>query len=395
MIDWFTLMELAKCGYIKNNNLPDEWYQIGKTDINKETGFVGKVFRNNEGEIVISFSGTDLKDKGRTDDLRNDLNMAIGNLPPQFENAKELYIKTKLQYSKSKITLTGESLGGSLAALVGVATGETTVTFAAYGIGDLIPENKNGYPNITNIGDTRDPVFMSNVNNHLGKTYVIPYKSKIYIPVMGRVFTNHGISHMGPLLDIQEYKKGSIKSYTEKMDSGKNAYLRGVGVMNTLVGLGNQFYDKYGKPVIKHTKETFRIFSIFYAVLHHRMDLRSISGSGRVPLGIFQQRRTLRPLLHRIRSRGDRTHPLSVEAEGEAHLYRKDPGDTASGLHRDRTHHHSYRAGGKLYHGIHPRGVALGLPPFCLQLRRAHRTQSEYPLWDRRHGLPVWPSAVV
>ena len=256
MIDWYTLMELAKCGYIKNNNLPNGWHQIGKTDINEETGFVGKVFRNNEGEIVISFSGTDLTAKGRTDDLRNDLNMAIGNEPPQLENAKALYAKIRKQYSRAKITLIGESLGGSLAALAGAKTGENTVTFAAYGVGDLLPENKNGYPNITNIGDTRDPVFMSNINNQLGKTYVIPYKSKIYIPVMGRILTNHGIDHMGSLLDIQEYKKGSIKSYTEKMYSGKNAYLRGVGVMNTLAGLGNQFYDKYGKPIIKHAKET-------------------------------------------------------------------------------------------------------------------------------------------
>lgn len=243
MIDWYTLMELAKCGYINENNIPDEWHQVGKTSINERTGFVGKVFMNDEGEIVISYSGTDLKAKGKLNDLRNDFNMILENLPPQLENAKSLYIKIRQQYPNSKITLTGESLGGSMAALIGAETGDTTVTFVAYGVGDLINESISEYPNITNIGDTRDPIFMANINYHLGKTYIIPYNSKVYMPCGNNIFSifsHHGIEHMGPLLDIQEYEKYSLPSLVETINYGEDYKF-----LNSVKNVSAEIYKKH------------------------------------------------------------------------------------------------------------------------------------------------------
>ena len=216
MIDWYTLMELAKCGYIKNNNLPDEWHQIGKTDINKETGFVGKVFRNNEGEIVISFSGTDLFDiKSR--DLRNDTNMSIGNEPPQTQNALALYNEVRAMYLNAKITVTGHSLGGSLAQMVAKKTGVTAVAYNPFSTGDDDKE----YHNITNIINSQDFISMADINTQPGNIFVMPNDGgNVIMPKFNLNSPAHKLENMD-LLDMQRYEKGSVQSFMDKMLAGE------------------------------------------------------------------------------------------------------------------------------------------------------------------------------
>ena len=88
-------------------------YTLIDTDSSSFTDYNGMACINNENEIVLT-------DKGTTSllDKFNDIDMALGNIPPQVSSAFDFYQKVR-SYAKgrglSSITLTGHSLGGSLA----------------------------------------------------------------------------------------------------------------------------------------------------------------------------------------------------------------------------------------------------------------------------------------
>ncbi len=78
-------------------------------------------------EIVISYAGT--YDKDLTGDWVANVGLANGGGSVQLLQAAEYYLQVKAQNSGAVITLTGHSLGGGLAALVGVFFGESASTF--------------------------------------------------------------------------------------------------------------------------------------------------------------------------------------------------------------------------------------------------------------------------
>ena len=78
-------------------------------------------------EIVISYAGTYDKDLGG-DQLAN-AGLATGFGSAQLRQAAEYYLQIKSANPNASITLTGHSLGGGLAALVGVFFGVTAQTF--------------------------------------------------------------------------------------------------------------------------------------------------------------------------------------------------------------------------------------------------------------------------
>jgi Ca2+-binding RTX toxin-like protein len=103
------------------------------------SGFEAVSFQNlaNPKEIVISFAGTDFS-KGMPGALFTS-DFWKGNIPlvtgisvsgaDQLVDAAEYYLQVKAANPGANITLTGHSLGGALAALVGVFFGEHAVTF--------------------------------------------------------------------------------------------------------------------------------------------------------------------------------------------------------------------------------------------------------------------------
>ncbi len=64
--------------------------------------------------------------------------MYLGKLPEQYQNANEVYKQIKQSYPNSIITVTGHSLGGSLAQLISAENGCQAVTFNAYGTDDIL-----------------------------------------------------------------------------------------------------------------------------------------------------------------------------------------------------------------------------------------------------------------
>ena len=168
-------------GYIYknvNNKKPENWELIDKKE-NKNTGFYAEVFKNGN-EIAIIYKGTSplgfKKDEFKDfslDLIKNDINMAMKNFPIQINDARKLYNEIKSKYPEKKINLGGHSLGGSLAQLIGIETGENTVTYGAYGVGDIIKINNLQFDNITNYGNINDPIYISNISSQVGNTYVM------------------------------------------------------------------------------------------------------------------------------------------------------------------------------------------------------------------------------
>jgi len=78
-----------------------------------------------QGKYVIAFSGTDPSD---VNDLSADAMLGFGVMEEQLKQAAEFYKKVKAQVGVD-ITFTGHSLGGGLAALMGVFFNKPAVTF--------------------------------------------------------------------------------------------------------------------------------------------------------------------------------------------------------------------------------------------------------------------------
>ena len=161
------LKSLSSAVYGGNEkNIPKN-YKLIYQKKDKKNGFFGQVFNGPEG-IVVAFRGTE---PTTAQDLFSDAEMAVlKKQPGQTSSARALYDEMKRAFPNKKITLTGHSLGGSLAALVSAQTGAPAVTFAPYGVGHLLP--KGDYNQITNYGDTRDRIFKHNYQNHVGNTFV-------------------------------------------------------------------------------------------------------------------------------------------------------------------------------------------------------------------------------
>lgn len=211
-------MKALSQGVYKGNekSIPKDWIKVSEFD--KKSGFHGEAFYKN-GKVVIAMRGTELNDVG---DILADGNMYIGkNLPNQYVDAQKFYEKVKKDFPNQEIVFTGHSLGGSLAQLMSNKTGHETVTFNAYGVADLLQGNISNNLNIRNYGNINDTVFNANIDNQLGKTYMIndDNKNANYITTSYAGKNNSGkypkkyhfTETMGDLEDAVEYKPNRLE----------------------------------------------------------------------------------------------------------------------------------------------------------------------------------------
>ncbi len=110
---------------------PKDWAVVSRIPENSTTGFEASAYKNSlTNEIVISYAGTNPNSLFDPDNAAN-IGLATGFGSVQLLQAAEYYlaIKNNPLYQGCTITLTGHSLGGGLAALMGVFFGVETHTF--------------------------------------------------------------------------------------------------------------------------------------------------------------------------------------------------------------------------------------------------------------------------
>lgn len=96
------------------------------------SGFQGRAFVSGDGQFaVIAYKGTR---PTQTSDLVADLKLAMGFVPTQAKDALKSTVDWQGHLKGRNVSLTGHSLGGALAQVVGLQTGLPFVTFNAPGM---------------------------------------------------------------------------------------------------------------------------------------------------------------------------------------------------------------------------------------------------------------------
>ncbi|MCM1265672.1 MAG: DUF2974 domain-containing protein [Candidatus Gastranaerophilales bacterium] len=183
------LKQASEYCYDINHRTPPAGYKL--LGIGKMTnGFDACVLKNGN-DIIIVFRGTELTDINY---LKDDLSMLGNKVPKQQDSALDLYDKIHNEYPNCNITLTGHSLGGTLAQMVGAIRDVLTVTFNAFGAKKLLPKSvvRIFANKITNYCNPDDAITTYHPENHIGKCYKI-YSSN------NRQYTHHKTERMKPL----------------------------------------------------------------------------------------------------------------------------------------------------------------------------------------------------
>ena len=149
-------------------------------------GMQAAVYKDkNTGEIVISYRGTD----SLNDIFGADIQIVKQKLDPQFVQAQKFYEAVVAQYctkradgtyDTSNVTLTGHSLGGALAQLVGVQNTVKTYTYNAPGMLDLASMICTNYNSSLNYSYITNYAIMNDYVGNLGPMLAIHITSSLY-----------------------------------------------------------------------------------------------------------------------------------------------------------------------------------------------------------------------
>lgn len=212
------------CYDTKKNQLP-KGYQALCTQTG-DNGFFAMIVKNKK-HVVIVYSGTNDKK-----DILQDIEMwKLNKLPTQSINAIALYDKIAAFCKKNgyELSVTGHSLGGSLAAIVSAVRGVEAVTFNPYGVKNLLNSNiKYATDKIVNYCCNEDPITKINAKNHIGKCYSITSSNYTTNP--------HLLENMDPLKKREEVYAPYLQYQYEKREHFKKDFDK---------------YKKYGRQIIR------------------------------------------------------------------------------------------------------------------------------------------------
>ena len=204
---------LSKRVYPENRKQSSNGWTYKETYSNPKSGFYSEIYSKDDKNIMV-IRGTELKsgfNQGKKDVI-SDTEMGLQFLPSQMKDAEKAYTQTIRKYGKDNVILTGHSLGGSEAQILGAKYGVETVTFAAYGTKYLSGMEINYTDNITNYGNAQDSVYAMNIDGQIGKTIILnasgfengTFKEEYKI---NDPRTPHDIDNFGDLSKGIEYNK--------------------------------------------------------------------------------------------------------------------------------------------------------------------------------------------
>ncbi len=146
---------------------------------NEPSGYQGTLYQKKEtGELVVAHRGSEFDRELVQDGLIADTGMVLLGVNSQAQDAVDftehaLALANRLNFSKCQvpdITVTGHSLGGTLAQITAYRLGLTGETFNAYGAAGLIADIPAGGTQMTN--HVRSTDFVSAASPHFGEVRV-------------------------------------------------------------------------------------------------------------------------------------------------------------------------------------------------------------------------------
>ena len=291
---------LSKRVYANNKHLDTNGWEFKKTIANKNNAFYSEVYTKNNKAILV-IRGTEIT----TRDDFSAINMGLGYLPWQMKDAENAYIQTVRKYGKENVILTGHSLGGSEAQILGAKYGVETVTFGAYGVKNFRGVEVNYTDNITNYGNAQDGIFVKNIDNQIGKTMILNTNVKngddFDKGYNYHGFNPHYIQNLGDLSTAVEYKreifednnaplfKMGIQYYDynpEEVFDTKNRVLYKGEINHEDLEEGTPLYnlfienmiDRKPMPTKKELDKRTRIGELIYVEEYTRSDGTKVSG---------------------------------------------------------------------------------------------------------------------
>lgn len=260
-----------------------EGYTIIAEKTDPETGFAAVAYQKGD-KIVLSFRGTeDIIGK----DGKNDIQMGLKKIPEQYEKAKE-FTDVVQKYANLKncdLTLTGHSLGGSLAQIMGATRNIPAVTFNAYGTKDILDNYNLKYDanNVVNYINRHDGIATVNSQNYIGDTYEMKSNSK------GGGFHDHYLYNQQPITEQIPITPEELKK-KEGVEAVKDMWNSNVDSVTNKVGQGLQKAKDFGLGIINSLSENLGTFKEYggkvlenagNAAYNHMINEAQMYGGGR------------------------------------------------------------------------------------------------------------------
>ncbi len=156
----------------------EQWLRVGLPFTVQDSGFKSGLYQSMKtDDYALAIAGTEITD---TDDLLSDIQLALARMPNQFRVARSAYFSaSETTGGFSPLYLTGHSLGGGLASMLGKQFGNPLVTFNAPGMARAFADLENKEPGIAVASDDKRKVlhvcaFFDVVSRGTGKHLGLP-----------------------------------------------------------------------------------------------------------------------------------------------------------------------------------------------------------------------------
>lgn len=162
---------------------------------------------NYKNNIILCFVGTH-----GIQDILADVKLAMSLIPKQAEQAIPIYEQVRNKYQD--FIITGHSLGGSIAQILGSRYGNKTFCFSPFGTKLF---NKGYHKSVVNYGMESDAVYVRNIENQIGDSYLIPNpKTNNHFIVNGQINYKAIILGKNKMISL----RGHFLEDYEKLSSG-------------------------------------------------------------------------------------------------------------------------------------------------------------------------------